>query len=190
MPAVLSAALRKVITALQGCGFPAAVIGDVAHLSWGFTDQPVWGIEIMVSIGEEKRETFLSAARGEGLYLASSSSSSLSLRFIDKKLGTSANVELIEAISPVYQEIIARAKPDFVLNTQVRVASCEDLIVLRTGSEEPGHRDSVVHLLRTCAARIDPTYLKAVAQKFDVLDELKSAWQEAKKPAATEASGS
>jgi len=190
MASVLSSALRKVITALQGCGFPAAVIGDVAHLSWGFTDQPVWGIEIIVSIGEEKRESFLSAARGEGLYLASSSSSSLSLRHIDKKLGTSADVELIEAISPVYQEIITRAKPDFVLNTQVRVASCEDLIVLRTGSEEPGHRDSVIHLLRTCAARIDPTYLKAVAQKFDVLDELKSAWQEAKKPAATEASGS
>jgi len=95
MASVLSSALRKVITALQGCGFPAAVIGDVAHLSWGFTDQPVWGIEIIVSIGEEKRESFLSAARGEGLYLASSSSSSLSLRHIDKKLGTSADVELI-----------------------------------------------------------------------------------------------
>jgi hypothetical protein len=68
------------------------------------------------------------------------------------------------------------------------VASCEDLIILRTGSEEPGHRESVIHLLRTCANRIDPTYLKAVALKFDVLDELKSAWQEAKKP--TEASKS
>lgn len=187
---VIGGALRKVLAALNGCGFPAAVIGDVAHLSWGYTDHPVWGIEIIVSIGDAQREAFLSAARGEGLYLSSSSSNSLSLRHIDKKLGTSANIELIEATTPLYREIIARAKPDFVLNSQVRVASCEDLIVLRTGSEEPGHRDSVIHLLRTCAARIDPNYLKAVAKKFDIMDELKSAWMEAKKPAATEASGS
>lgn len=192
LESVLSAALRRAMAAIDGCGFRSALIGDAAHLSWGFTDQPVWNIELIVSIGEAKRETFLSAARGEGLFLSSSSSGSMSLRYIDKKLGTSANIELVEAITPIYQEIIARAKPDFVLNTQVRVASCEDLIVLRTGSEEPGHRESVVHLLRTCAARIDPTYLKTLAQKFDIMDELKSAWGEAKRPAAspTEASGS
>jgi hypothetical protein len=192
LESVLSAALRRTMAAIDGCGFRSALIGDAAHLSWGFTDRPVWNIELIVSIGEAKRETFLSAARGEGLYLSSSSSGSLSLRHIDKKMGTSATIELVEAITPVYQEIVARAKPDFVLNTQVRVASCEDLIVLRTGSDEPGHRESVVHLLRTCAARIDPTYLKALAQKFDIMDELKSAWQEAKRPvdAPTEASGS
>jgi len=147
-------------------------------------------IELSAGVGEKQQEAFLSALRGEGLYLSSGSSSSASLRYVDKKNGTTADVEVIFAGTPGYFEILNRAKPDYVLNAQVRVASCEDLIVLRTGSEEPGHRDSVIHLLRTCAARIDPTYLKAVAQKFDVLDELKSAWQEAKKPAATEASGS
>ena len=30
-------------------------------------------------------------------------------------------------------------------------------------------------------AKGDPVYLKDIAQKFDVLDELKSAWMEAKK---------
>jgi hypothetical protein len=192
LPDAISQALRRILAAINGCGLKSAVIGDVAHVSWGFTDQPVWSIELIAGIGEKQQETFLSAARGEGLFTASSSSGSVSLRYIDKKLGTTANVEVIFAVTPGYWEIINRAKPDFVLNTQVRVASCEDLIVLRAGSDETGHRDSVIHLLRTCANRIDPTYLKAIAKKLDVLDELKSAWQEAKKQvgAPTEASGS
>ena len=180
--ATLSLALRKIVSAIEGSGFKWTAIGDIGHLSWGFTDHPIVDIELIVGFGEKQAEQLLSAARGEGLYMASSGAGSYSLRFVDKKMGTTANVEIIQAMTPVYREMLNRAKPDFVLNTQVRVASCEDLIVLRTGSEEPGHRDSVIHLLRTCAARIDPTYLKAVAQKFDVLEELKSAWQEAKKP--------
>lgn len=189
---VLGLALRRIMAVVDGCGFKSAVISDVAHLSWGFTEFPVWSIELIVGLEEKEREPFLSAARGEGLYLASGSSGSVSLRYVDKKAGTTADVEVIFATTPAYLEIVNRAKPDYVLNAQVRVASCEDLIVLRCGSEENGHRDSVIHLLRTCAARIDPTYLKAMAQKFDVLDELKSAWQEAKKQitSPTEASES
>jgi len=180
-PEVLSLALRRTMAAIDGMGFKAALTGDAAYLSWGFTEHPAWSIELIAGVGEKEREPFLSALRGEGLFMSSGSSASVSLRYIDKKAGATADVEVIFAGTQGYWEIINRAKPDYVLNAQVRVASCEDLILLRCGSDAPGHRESVVHLLRTCAARIDPTYLKDMAQKFDLLDELKSAWKEAKK---------
>jgi hypothetical protein len=175
---VLGKALRKIGAAIQGLGFKSAVIGDVAHLSWG-SRMPVRGIEILLAIGQTQRDTMLSAARREGLFPASGRGP-LSLRFIDPKLGMTVDAELIETTLPYHREIIARAKPDFVLGTELRVASCEDLIVLRARSKEPGHRESIIELLRACANRIDSGYLKRAAQAFGVLDRLKSAWQESK----------
>jgi hypothetical protein len=185
---VLGKALRKIVAAIQGLGFKSVVIGDVAHLSWG-SRMPVRGIEILLAIGQTQRETMVSAARGEGLFPASDRGP-LCLRFIDPKLGMTADVELIEATFPYHREVIARAKPDFVLGTELRVASCEDLIVLRARSKEPGHRESVIDLLRICANRIDSGYLKRAAQAFGVLDRLKSAWQEAKTPGESPAEAS
>jgi hypothetical protein len=125
---------------------------------------------ILLAIGQTQRETMLSAARGEGLFPASGRGP-LSLRFMDQKVGMTADVELIETAFPYHREVIARAKPDFVLGTEVRVASCEDLIVLRARSKEPGHRESIIELLRSCANRIDSGYLKRAAQAFGVLDD-------------------
>ena len=78
--------------------------------------------------------------------------------------------------------MITRAQPGNVFAVQMRVAAPEDLIILRAGSEAPGDRESVVELLRVSAARIDGAYLKKEAEAAFVFDQVKSAWQEAKKP--------
>lgn len=179
-PSPLQIALRKIVSVIAGCGFKSAAIGDLAHLSWG-SSNPVTRIELLLSIGQTQRESLLSFARGEGLFPAAGGGP-LNLRYVDAKLGHTADVDLMEVTLPLHREAIARAKPDFVLGTEVRVASCEDLIVLRAASTTPGHRESVVELLRLCVNRIDASYLKRAAQTLGVLEQLKSVWQESKKP--------
>jgi hypothetical protein len=179
---VLKIALGRIVAAINGSGFKAAAIGDVAYLSWG-SKQPVKRIELLLSIGQSQRETMLAAARGEGFFPASGAGR-LSLRYIDTKAGITADVDLVEVATPFQREVILRAKPDFVAGTEVRVASCEDLIVLRAGSAEPGHRAAVVDLLRSCVNRIDASYLKRAAQTLGVMEPLKGIWEESKKPPA------
>src|SRR6185436_2120239 len=65
---LLSKALRKILAAIEGSGFKAIVIGDLAHQSWA-SQLPIRNIELLVSTNEAQRQTILGAARGEGLQL-------------------------------------------------------------------------------------------------------------------------
>lgn len=177
-PAVLAKAMRKVLAAIEGSGFKAAAIGDVAHQAWGSKQAPM-KVELLMSSSEAQRETVLGAARGEGLQQAPGGGP-LNLRFIDAKLNATGFVDLIEAATPFQKQILTRAQPGNVLQESARLATCEDLILLRAGSTAPGDRDKVIELLRLTAGRIDGAYLKKEAEAAGVFDQLKSAWQQAK----------
>lgn len=177
-PEVLAKALRKALAAIEGSGFRAAVVGDVAHAAWG-SKRPPERVEILVSTGEAQRQTLLGAARGEGLQQAPVGGP-LNLQYADAKLGGTARVDLVEAATPFQKQILTRAEPGVALQVQVRVATCEDLILLRAASPLPADRDSIVDLLRLTAGRIDGPYLKKEAEATGVFEQLKSAWQQAK----------
>jgi hypothetical protein len=177
-PEVLAKAIRKVLAAIEGCGFKAATIGDSGHQAWG-AKKPAEKVTLLISSGEAQRESLLGAARGEGLQQAPGGGP-LNLRYNDSKSGASALVDLVEATTPFLKNVITRAQPGAIFNAQVRVATCEDLILLRAGSSAPGDRDSVIELLRGTAGRIDGAYLKKEAEAAGVFDQLKSAWQQAK----------
>jgi len=177
-PEVLSKALRKVLAAIEGSGFKAVAIGGIAHQAWG-SKKAADKVELLLSTGEDKRETILGAARGEGLQQAPGGGP-LNLRYNDAKLGGSGAVDLVEGTTPYLKQVIARAQPSAVLQVQIRVATCEDLILLRAGSPDPADRALVIELLRGAAGRIDAPYLKKEAEAAGVFDKLKSAWQEAK----------
>lgn len=178
-PEVLAKALRKTLAAIEGSGFKAVAVGECAHHSWG-SKTAAQRIELLLSSGEAQRETILGAARGEGLQQAPGGGP-LNLRYVDAKAGGAAGpVDLIEAATPFQKQVLTRAQPGSVFQVQVRVATCEDLIILRAGSTRPGDRDSVIELLRGTAGRIDGAYLKKEAEAAGVFDQLKSAWQQAK----------
>jgi hypothetical protein len=177
-PEVLAKGLRKVLAAIEGSGFKAAAIGDTAHQSWGTKAAPQ-RVELLISSTEAQRETVLGAARGEGLQQAPGGGP-LNLQFTDAKVGKTAPVTLLEAGTPYLKQVLTRAQPGAVFQVQVRVATCEDLILLRAGSSAPADRESVIELLRGTAGRIDGAYLKKEAEANGVFDQLKAAWQLAK----------
>jgi hypothetical protein len=177
-PEVLTKALRKVLAAIEGTGFKAAAVGEMAHQAWG-SKQPAQRIELLISAAAPQFEPVLSAARGEGLQ-AAPGGGPLNLQYTDAKLGGTAAVDLIEAATPYLKQVLTRAQPGDVLRVGMRLATCEDLILLRAGSTLPADVDRVVELLRGAAGRIDGAYLKKEAEAAGVFDQLKAAWQRAK----------
>jgi hypothetical protein len=170
-PEVMTKALRKVTAAAGGLGFKAVAIGPVAHQAWG-VKREVPGVDVLISTGPDKRESFLSAARGEGLQ--QSPDNPLSLRYTDAKLGGTVTVNITEATKPFHAQLIGRAQQGNVLSVGMLVATCEDLILL--GAD----RAILVELLRHNAARIDGAYLKKEAEAAGVFGEVKLAWQQAR----------
>jgi hypothetical protein len=177
-PEAQAKALRKVLAAIEGSGFKAVAIGESGYQSWG-SKTAAQKVELLISSNEAQRETVLGAARGEGLQQAPGGIP-LNLRFNDAKTGGAANVDLVEANTPYLKQIMTRAQPGAVFNVQVKVATCEDLIILRAGSSVPGHPESVIELLRGTAGRIDGAYIKKEAEAAGVFTQLKTLWQQAK----------
>ena len=175
---VLQAALRKISAAIEGLGHKSVAIGDMAHQVWG-SKRPVGTVDLLVSSNESQRESLLGAARGEGLTNAPGGSP-LGFRYTDRRLGGNVGVELQEASTPFLKQVITRAQRGIALQSQMMVATVEDLILLRAGSADPDHRASVVELLRWNAGRLDAAYVKKEAEAAGIFDKLKSAWQEAK----------
>jgi hypothetical protein len=177
-PEVLAKGLRKMLAAVEGCGFKAAAIGDSGHSAWG-SKTPAQRVSLLISSGEAERESLLGAARGEGLQQAPGGGP-LNLRFPDAKTNSAALVDLTEASTPYLKQVLTRAQPGAVFNVQVKIATCEDLILLRAASAVPADVDSVIELLRGTAGRIDGAYLKKEAEANGVFAQLKTVWQKAK----------
>jgi hypothetical protein len=174
---VLQKALNKILAAVEGMGHKAVAIGAIAHQAWGSKREPQ-GVELLISSGEAQRESILGAARGEGLQQPPGGG--LRLSYTDAKLGGTASVELTEAATPFQKQVFSRAQRGPILQSQMLVATCDDLILLRAGSALPADRELIIELLRMNAGRIDAPYLKKEAEAAGVFDKLKSAWQEAK----------
>lgn len=178
---VVLKALRKIVAAIEGLGHRPVAIGAIARQAWG-SKRAAQGIELLIATGEAQREALLSGARGEGMQQVPGGAP-LSFRFTDAKFGGATSVDLVEATTPLHQKAIARAKQAPVLQMLMRVATCEDLILLAAGSTLPADRESVVELLRDNAGRIDAPYIKQEAEAAGIFDKVKSAWQEAKQKA-------
>ena len=168
---VMTKALRKITAAAGGLGFKAVAIGAIAHQAWG-SKRELPGVDVLISSGPEQRESFLSAARGEGLQ--QSPDGPLRLRYTDAKLAATATVDITEASTPFLSKVLERAQRGDILSVGMLVATCEDLILL--GAD----RAILVELLRNNAGRIDGAYLKKEAEAAGVFNEVKLAWQQAK----------
>jgi hypothetical protein len=174
-PDVLLKSLRKITAALQGVGHPPVAIGDLAQSAWGASRQPR-SVQLMVPSGEAHRDAILSAARGEGIQ-QEPGAGPLKLKYTDAKSGGSAGIDLLEASTPFHKQVMGRAQPAEVLQVYMPLASVDDVILLSIYSDPA----AVVELLRANAGRIDPAYLKKEAEAAGTFNQLKLAWQEARK---------
>ena len=170
-PEALRKTLSKIVAALEGSGHKPVAIGAVARHAWG-AKRAAEGLELLTPSGAAHREAILGAARGEGFH--QDPVAGLRLTFTDAKLGATVSVDLTEAATPFHAQVIGRAQPGVVAQMNMKVATCEDLILLAT------EREAIVELLRANAGRIDGAYLKREAEAAGVFDKIKAAWAEAK----------
>jgi len=176
-PELLAAAFGKILAAVTRSGAKAIAVGEIAFQAWG-SAKPAQRIEIMISSGFSQRETVLSAARSEGIAQAPNRGP-LNLKLSEPESGCAAPVDLVEATNPFQKQVLGRAQPATIFDIEVPIASREDLVLLRVGSDLPGDRERVVELLRDMQG-MDSAYLKKEALAAGLMDALKEAWVQAK----------
>ncbi len=179
-PEMVADALWKILEAIDGTGFSVAAIGEVGYQAWDPARQAT-KIELLVSSTASQRETLLAAAKAHG-FQPSPTGRPLSLRWVvDSEPGRAAPVDLVEAANnPFLKQVLARAQPREVFQGQFPVVSCEDLVVMFSGSDRSDDRDSVIGLLQANISNIDAAYLRKEAQTAGVFEQLKEAWAKAK----------
>ena len=170
-PEALRKALSKITAALEGSGHKPVAIGAIARQAWG-AKRAAEGLELLTPSGAAHRDAILGAARGEGF--RQEPGAALRLTLNDTKVGTTVSVDVIEAATPFHAQVIGRAQPGVVAGMNMKVATCEDLLLLSP------EREALIELLRANAGRIDGAYLKREAEAAGIFDRIKAAWQEAK----------
>lgn len=167
----LRKALSKMVAALEGSGHKPVAIGAIARQAWGAKADPEV-LELLTPSGPAQRDAVLGAARGEGF--RQEPGDKLRLTFVDGRANTSVTVELTEATTPFHAQVLRRAQPGVVVQMNLLLASCEDVMLLTTDAA------ALTELLRCNAGRIDGAYLKKEAEAAGTFDRIKSAWQAAK----------
>jgi hypothetical protein len=179
--AIVAQALRKTVSSIEASGFKAIVIGDAAHAAWG-SPRPVRRIEVLVNFEGPQRQAVLRAVTNEGLRPAPDDEP-LHLVFGDDAAGTLVPIDLVQVVTSFHKRLIPRAQSMDVMHVKARVASCEDLILMRAASGEPGDAESVVDLFRAGVNKVDAAYLKKEAEAVGIFEQVRAAWKKAKPPA-------
>ena len=176
-PEVLADALNKMLGAVRRSNVKAAAVGEIAFQFWG-SKKPAQRIELLISSGFSQRETVLGAARSEGFHQMPNRAP-LNLRYADAERGCASPADLVEATNPFQKQVLARAQPGSIFEIELPIATREDLVLLRVGSELPADRERVVEMLRDMQG-MDSAYLKKEAMAAGLMDALKEAWAQAK----------
>jgi hypothetical protein len=170
---LFSEALKKLVAALKRVRYQAVAVGDAAHRASG-SDRDVSGLDFLTSTNEKQRAAIIAAAQKEGMTSGEEKEGQIRLNY------KGVPIRLVEAVSAFQRQVLARAVPGVVLGVRSFVATPEDLILMRAGSDSPGHRESVMALMKAHAGKLDPDYLKAQAEAAGIFDKVKALWKESK----------
>ena len=171
-PSPLAAeAMKKIVAALMKVRYQAVAIGDAAHDASG-CPRTVQTVDLLTNTGEKQRLAILAAAKKEGLVPAEAPAGQLRL------MHKTVPIRILEASTAFHRLMLSRAQPGVVLGVRSFLATPEDLILMRTGSEAPGDKATVLQLFKVHGKKLDANYLQAQAEAVGKFDKLKLAWKE------------
>ena len=168
---VASEAMKKIVAALKKLRYQAVAIGEAAHDASG-CPRTVQTVDLLTNTGEKQRLAILAAGKQEGL--APGEAPAGQLRLLHKTVP----IRMLEAATPFHRLMLTRAQPGVVLGVRSLLATPEDLILMRIGSEAPADRATVLQLFRAHGTKLDATYLQVQAEAVGRFDKLKAAWKE------------
>lgn len=170
---LFSEAFNKLVAALKRVRQQAVAVGDAAHRALG-SDRDVSALDFLTNTNQKQRQAIIAAAQKEGMTPGEDKEGQIRLNY------KGVPIRLVESASAFQRQVLARAVPGVVIGVRSLVATPEDLILMRAASDSPGHRESVVALMKIHAGKLDPDYLKAQAEAAGIFDRIKALWREAK----------
>lgn len=130
-------------------GFELAIIGGVGRSAWAGA-RTTFDVDVLVGTSDLNRVN--DAAPSIGLVAFPQEVAALAaaemtrLRLPDHPAGE-VRLDVIAAIHPYHQRVLARARPAPVFGVVVPIASAEDIVVLKTLADRPQDRADVAAIL-------------------------------------------
>lgn len=161
--------LRRLLAATAALeattGFKVVVIGGVARGNWA---PPRNTDDVDVIVASPRLEPFIAAAAAVGLItvpeevLALAPAEMTRLRLPEHPSGP-VRLDVIAASHPYHQRLIARSHVVTMAGLTFRVASAEDLILLKVLADRPQDRADVSAIMAAQGAALDLAVLRAEA---------------------------
>lgn len=171
----MSDELRRLLSGLEALAAKSqvrfAVIGGVARGAWAV---PRATLDVDVIAGTSDAVAIHASAASAGFVVMEADAQMLAasgmtrLRLPDHPRGA-VRIDVILALHPYYERVIERARPVSLLGANVRVASPEDLVLLKLLADRAQDRADVEAILDAAGDSLDIELLAAEAADLEVM---------------------
>lgn len=177
----LERCLAALVARLEEMKFPYMVIGGLANAVWG-VPRATLDVDVTVWAEEERWSQLLAGLEGQFVPLvADALAFARETRVLPVQFGEGVRVDLILALLPFEREAIHRAVAVSMAGTSVRVATAEDLILMKLISRRPRDEEDVRGILARRRGELDFAYLQPRVEELARLleqPEFLTRWRE------------
>lgn len=178
-PLSFAAAVPRVIEVLSQNGHRHALIGGLAVGVW-VEPRATKDIDFVVSARIADVDDLCEAMREAGFDIRTEEVHRLKQSHMTRLWATDSNgepfmIDLLLDEHPFYDSLLDRSRPQRFADHEVRVASPEDLLLLKVLAGRPQDIVDAARLVETCGAGLDRAYLEQWAQELGIESELHRA---------------
>lgn len=179
--------MREALQALRTVGSEAVLIGGLGIQYYGRIRQTK-DADFLAAIDESSFEAVFQAAETLGLMrdpnrpiLRIGNDTILRLYYVDPKFSIQVRIDVIQANNEFLKKVVVRAHTTKVFGEILRLATCEDLILLKLLAARPIDQADAAELIRANRKTIDWGYLRSEAATLRLVEDLANAEQESQK---------
>lgn len=181
-PLSLADAVPRVADILSRKGHRHALIGGVAIGVW-VEPRATKDIDFVISAQLGDVDELLGAARAAGFDVREDEVERLKRSHMTRIWATDSEgdpfmIDLLLNEHPFYASLLARSRSQRLGDCEVRVASSEDLLLLKLLAARPQDAVDAARLVETCGEAMDRHYLEQWARELDIEAELRRAFEE------------
>ncbi|MBI2901271.1 MAG: hypothetical protein HYY17_13895 [Planctomycetes bacterium] len=176
--------MREGWRAIRSAGFDPVLIGGIAIQKHGRIRQTK-DADFLALIEEADFERIFREAEAIGLrrhptrpVLRLEHDIILRLIYEDPKFGIEVRIDVIRAGDRFSREVVARARATEVFGISLRLATCEDLILLKLLAGRPVDRADAIDLIGFNRDRLEWSYLRGRARDLKLDSDLADAERE------------
>lgn len=178
-------ALQYVWRTLTPLQVPMAVVGGLAMAHWRYW-RATLDVDVMLAVDRQHElqviEALLAAHCRPKTNLEVKSLGGvrfLQLQYEPPDSAVDVQIDLLIADSSFHAQVLTRSMPTTIKGTEVQVAACEDLILLKLLAGRIIDRVDVIALLKRNVKELDVAHLLRWGKILDVMAPLRAAWSEA-----------